>query len=111
MTMMKTIHAKVIIDRPLWTYHPKHKNIFYTLNYGYVEGVIWWDWEEQDVYIMWIDKPLKTFEWDVIAIIHRKDDVEEKRVMAPEWMEFTEEEIREQTAFQEQYFDSEIEML
>ncbi len=111
MTMMKTIHAKVIIDRPLWTYHPKHKNIFYTLNYGYVEGVMWWDWEEQDVYIMWIDKPLKTFEWDVIAIIHRKDDVEEKRVMAPEWMEFTEKEIREQTAFQEQYFDSEIEML
>ena len=111
MTMMKTIHAKVIIDRPLWTYHPKHKNIFYTLNYGYVEGVMWWDWEEQDVYIMWVDKPLKTFEWDVIAIIHRKDDVEEKRVMAPEWKEFTEEEIREQTAFQEQYFDSEIEML
>ena len=64
-------HVKVVIDRPLWTYHPKHKNIFYTLNYGYVEGVMWWDWEEQDVYVMWIDKPLETFEWDVIAIIHR----------------------------------------
>ena len=104
-------HVKVVIDRPLWTYHPKHKNIFYTLNYGYIEGVMWWDWEEQDVYIMWVDKPLETFEWDVIAIIHRADDVGEKRVVAPEGMKFTEEEIREQTAFQEQFFDSEIEML
>jgi inorganic pyrophosphatase len=109
--MKKTIHVKAVIDRPLWTYHPKHKNIFYTLNYGYVEWVMWWDWEEQDVYIMWVDKPLETFEWDVIAIIHRNDDVEEKWVMAPEWMKFTEEEIRKQTAFQEQFFDSEIEML
>ena len=43
-------HVKVVIDRPLWTYHPKHKNIFYTLNYGYVEGVMWWDWEEHIQY-------------------------------------------------------------
>ena len=32
--------VKFIIDRPLGTYHPKHKDIFYTVNYGYVEGVI-----------------------------------------------------------------------
>ena len=104
-------HVKVVIDRPLGTYHPKHKNIFYTLNYWYVEGVIWWDWEEQDVYIMWVDKPLEIFEWDVIAIIHRTDDVEDKRVVAPEWMTFSVEEIREQTSFQEQFFNSEIEII
>ena len=40
--------VKVIIDRPLGTYHPKHKDIFYTVNYGYVEGVIAPDGEEQD---------------------------------------------------------------
>ena len=104
-------HVHVIIDRPLWTYHPKHKNIFYTLNYWYVEGVMWWDWEEQDVYVMWVDKPLETFDWDVIAIIHRADDVEEKRVVALEWMKFSEKEIAEQTAFQEKFFDSTIELL
>ena len=32
--------VKVIIDRPLGTYHPKHKDIFYSVNYGYIEGVI-----------------------------------------------------------------------
>lgn len=104
-------HVKVVVDRPLWTYHPKHKNIFYTLNYWYVEGVMWWDWEEQDVYVMWVTEPLKTFEWDVIAIIHRIDDVEDKWVVAPKWMKFSVDEIRNQTAFQEQFFKSEIELL
>ena len=104
-------HVHVVIDRPLWTYHPKHKNIFYTLNYWYVEGIMWWDWEDQDVYVMWVNEPLETFEWDVIAVIHRKKDVEDKRVVAPEWMEFSVEEIREQTNFQEQFFEPEIELI
>lgn len=108
---MTSKHVKVIIDRPLGTYHPKHKNIFYTLNYWYIEGVMWWDWEEQDVYVMWVNEPLETFEWDLIAIIHRADDVEEKRVAAPEWMKFSIDEIREQTAFQEQFFKSEVELV
>jgi len=108
---MNPKHVKVVIDRPLWTYHPKHKNIFYTLNYWYIEGVMWGDWEEQDVYVMWVDEPLETFEWDVIAIIHRNDDVEDKRVVAPEWMKFSVEEIKEQTAFQEQFFDPVIELV
>lgn len=72
---------------------------------------MWGDWEEQDVYVMWVNEPLETFEWDLIAIIHRADDVEEKRVVAPEWMKFSVEEIREQTAFQEKFFQSEIELV
>ena len=36
--------------------------------------------------------------------------MEEKWVVAPEGMIFTEEEIREQIQFQEQYFDSKIVM-
>ena len=47
--------VKVIIDRPLGTYHPKHKDIFYTVNYGYVEGVIASDGEEQDAYVLGVD--------------------------------------------------------
>lgn len=54
--------VKVIIDRPLGTYHPKHKDIFYSVNYGYVEGVIAPDGEEQDAYVLGADKPLKEFE-------------------------------------------------
>lgn len=29
--------VKVIVDRPMGTYHPEHKDMFYPINYGYVE--------------------------------------------------------------------------
>ena len=39
--------VKVIIDRPLGTYHPKHKDILYPVNYGYIAGIMAADGEEQ----------------------------------------------------------------
>ena len=100
--------VKVIVDRPLGSYHPKHKDIFYPINYGYIEGIIAPDGEEQDAYILGVDVPVKEFEGKIIAIIHRYDDVEEKWVVAPENMSFTKEEIMEQVGFQEKYFKSEV---
>lgn len=100
--------VKVVVDRPLGSYHPKHKDMYYPVNYGYVEGIIAPDGEEQDVYILGVDKAVKEFTGKVIAIIHRYDDVEEKWVVAPENMTFTKEEIMQQVNFQEQYFKSEI---
>ena len=47
----------------------------------------------------------------VIAIIHRLNDVEDKWVAVPEDKTMTAEEIMEQVRFQEQYFETEIEML
>ena len=43
--------VKVIVDRPLGSVHPKHKDIIYTVNYGYIPRVIAPDEEEQDAYI------------------------------------------------------------
>lgn len=102
--------VKVIVDRPLGSYHPKHKNLYYPINYGFVEGIIAPDGEEQDAYIIGIDVPVKEFVGKIIAIIHRFDDVEEKWVVAPENSLFTADEITEQVKFQEQYFKSEIRM-
>lgn len=98
----------VIIDRPLGTYHPKHKDIFYPVNYGYISGVMAGDGEEQDAYVLGVNEPLQEFTGVVIAIIHRFDDVEDKWVVAPEGVTFTKEEILEQVKFQEQYFKTEI---
>lgn len=47
----------------------------------------------------------------MIAIIHRLNDVEDKWVAVPENMNMTAKEIMEQVRFQEQYFETEIEML
>ena len=96
--------VKVIVDRPLGSYHPKHKDIYYAVNYGYVPGVIAPDGEEQDAYILGVHEPVSDFVGKVIAIIHRLDDVEDKWVVAPENVSFTAEEIIGQAAFQEQYF-------
>ncbi len=100
--------VKVIIDRPLGTYHPKHKDIFYSVNYGYIEGIIAPDGEEQDAYVLGVNEPVSEFTGVIIAIIKRLDDVEEKWVVAPSNMTFTKEEIMKQVEFQEKYFKTEI---
>jgi GNAT superfamily N-acetyltransferase len=103
--------VKVIVDRPLGSHHPKHDDIVYPVNYGYIPGIMAPDGEEQDAYILGIQEPVEEFEGRVIAIVHRKDDVEDKWVVSPEGMSFTKEEIIKQVAFQEQYFNSEIQLL
>ena len=100
--------VKVIVDRPLGSFHPKHKDIYYPVNYGYVPGVIAPDGEEQDAYILGVNEPVAEFVGRVIAVIHRLDDVEDKWVVAPGNASFTAEEIMAQVAFQEQYFKTEI---
>lgn len=98
----------VTVDRPLGSFHPEHRDMYYPINYGYVEGIMAPDGEEQDVYILGVDEAVEKFTGTIIAIVHRNDDVEEKWVAVPEGMSFTKEEIAEQIYFQEQYFDSEI---
>ena len=102
--------VKVIIDRPLGSFHPKHKDLYYPINYGYVPDTIGGDGEEQDAYILGVDTPIKEFSGTVIAIIHRLNDVEDKWVVAPDGMSFTKEEILQEVKFQEQYFKIEIEI-
>lgn len=102
--------VKVIVDRPLGSHHPKHDDIVYPVNYGYIPGVMAPDGEEQDAYILGVHQPIQEFEGRVIAVIHRLDDVEDKWVVAPEGMSFAKEEIMAQVAFQEQYFKTEIQL-
>ena len=100
----------VTVDRPLGSYHPNYPDLYYPTNYGYIEGIIAPDGEEQDAYILGVDTPVETFTGTVIAIIHRNDDVEEKWVVAPEGMTFSKDEINAMVHFQEQFFDSYIEL-
>lgn len=98
----------VTVERPLGSYHPVHKDLYYPVNYGYIEGVPAPDGEEQDAYVLGVERPVKKFTGKLIAVIHRINDVEDKWVVAPENCCFTKEEIMEQVRFQEQFFDTEI---
>lgn len=94
------------IDRPLGSAHPKHPDLIYRVNYGEVAGVPAPDGDWQDAYVLGVDVPVETFTGRRIAVIHRRDDVETKWVLAPDGMTFTEAEILRAVHFQEQYFDS-----
>ena len=102
--------VKVKVDRPIGSVHPKHEDIIYPINYGYVEGILAEDGEEQDVYILGEKKKLKEFEGVLIAVIHRYDDVEEKGVVSKGGHKYTKEEIEELTHFQEQFYHIDIRM-
>lgn len=101
----------VVIDRPIGSVHPKYEDMIYPLNYGFIPNVFGGDGEELDVYLMGLNVPVKEYKAKVIAIVHRHNDVEDKLVAAPEGMSFTKMEIEDAVRFQEQYFESEIEIL
>ena len=99
--------VNVTVDRPMGSRHPNHPDIVYPVNYGYVSGIIAPDGEEQDAFILGVDKPVQEFVGVVIAIIHRLNDCEDKWVVAPDGITFSENEILDAVRFQEQYFESE----
>ena len=107
MNMQSVIGRTVrgVIDRPIGSSHPKHKDMFYPVNYGYVEGVIGGDGEEQDVYVLDSDIPLESFEGKVIAVYHRYNDMEDKWIVSLDGSDYTDEEILQKIHFQEQYFE------
>ena len=99
----KTVTVKM--DRPLGSKHPDW-DLIYEVNYGYVPNTISGDGEELDCYVLGIDKPLDSFTGKCIAIIHRTNDNDDKLIIVPDGMNFTDEEIRNLTNFQEKYFKS-----
>ena len=99
----------VTIDRPIGFHHvTKGIHLDYTINYGFLPGVIGGDGEEQDVYILGVSQPLKTFTGRIIGGVRRKDDNEDKLVAAPEGICFTSAQILEEIRFVEKYFDSSV---
>lgn len=99
--------VEVTIDRPLGSKHPKH-GFEYEANYGFIEGVKAPDGEDLDAYYLATLEPLEKATGVCIAIIHRLEDDDDKLVVVPEGVTFTDDEIRTQTHFQEQWFKSEI---
>ena len=99
----KPVH--VVVDRPAGYIHG---DIIYPINYGFVPGLIAGDGEEQDAYILGITEPITEFNGQVIAVICRKDDCEDKLVVASEGAIYHQGQIAEAVHFQEQYFNTRI---
>jgi inorganic pyrophosphatase len=95
------------IDRPIGSRHPEW-GFEYQLNYGYIPGIAAPDGEDQDVYVMGLDKSILSFTGVCVAVIMRTDDVEGKLVLAADGSAFSRKQIIEAVAFQEQFFDSRV---
>ncbi|MBQ9150702.1 MAG: inorganic diphosphatase [Clostridia bacterium] len=97
------------IDRPIGYIHRKgEKTLIYPINYGYIPDVLGGDGEELDVFLLGVDHPVETYTGRIIGIVYRADDAEDKLIMAPEGVHFTEAEMVKAVHFQEKYYDSRI---
>jgi inorganic pyrophosphatase len=99
--------VEVTFDRPLGTKHPKH-GFIYEANYGYVEGIKAPDGEDLDAYYLGVSEPLTKEKGICIAVAHRKNDDDDKLIVAPQGISMSDEEIMRAIHFQEQWFDTEI---
>jgi len=98
-----TVHVQ--IDRPMGAVH---KGMTYPVHYGYVPGMMAGDGEEQDAYVLGITDPITAFDGEVVGAILRKNDAEDKLIVAPAGMRFHQAQIAEAVHFQEQYFDTAV---
>lgn len=101
----------IVIDRPKFSSHPKYPSLVYPVNYGYIPNVLGGDGEELDVYLLGVEEPVTQYRAEIIGIVHRENDNEDKLIAAPEKCEFSKEDIINSVHFQEKYFISEIELL
>lgn len=109
--LVKSYLGKVVeisIDRPIGSIHPRQDDLVYPMNYGFIPNVLGGDGEELDVYLLGVDVPVEKYTAQIIGIVYRHNDIEDKLVAAPEGVRFTVEEITEAIKFQEQYYDSEV---
>ena len=104
--MGKTV--RVVVDRPIGY---DHNGLVYPINYGYIPGIMAGDGEAQDAYILGIDEPLTEFEGQVVGAVRRKNDQEDKLIVALPSQRYHQGQIAEAIHFQERYFIGTIDSL
>jgi inorganic pyrophosphatase len=97
----------VTIDRPKGSRHPQW-DFEYPVNYGFLKGVPVPDGEDLDAYVLKVEEPVEEFVGEVIAIIHRLDDDDDKLVVVPEHQNLFDEEVEQLVEFQERWFEHQI---
>ncbi len=95
------------IDRPLGSRHPEW-GFIYPLNYGYIPGVPAPDGDELDVYVLGEFEPLETFTGICRAVVHRKNDRDDKLILMREDANYSDDQIYALVEFQERFWESEI---
>ena len=96
--------VEVKIDREFGSKHPKH-GFIYPVNYGYIPNTVSGDGEELDCYVLGVFESINEFKGKCIAIIHRTNDDDDKLVIVPADVEYSDDAINALVEFQERYFE------
>ncbi|MCP4405160.1 MAG: inorganic pyrophosphatase [bacterium] len=97
----KTVTVKM--DRPMGSRHPRC-GFLYPVNYGALPGTKAPDGGEIDAYVLGIFEPVNEFMGTCIAVIHRRDDNDDKLIVVPEKKAYSNDQILALTEFQERFF-------
>ena len=101
----------VEIDRPKGTYDPDYQSIYYEENMGYVCDYYKERKKYMRCYVLGIDEAPKKIRCRVIAIIKRKNDIDNILVTVPCRVKMKKKEIKERVSFIEDYYEYSIIML
>ena len=82
----------VTVDRKMGSKHPKW-GFIYPNNYGYIPNTVSGDGEELDAYILGVFDPVESCEGVCIAILHRLTEDDDKLIVVPENVNYTDEQI------------------
>ncbi|KKT67590.1 MAG: hypothetical protein UX25_C0042G0003 [Candidatus Woesebacteria bacterium GW2011_GWC2_45_9] len=80
------------------------QKVNYEVNYGYIPNTRSADGEELDAYVLGVDKPIEKITGTCIAIIQRTDDNDDKLIVTPDVIDFSDHEIEKLVEFQERWF-------
>ncbi len=98
------------IDRPLGSKHP-HYDLIYPVNYGFIPETLAGDGKEIDVYLLGVFEPLQKSDVEIIALIERMDDLEDKLVAVQPGKQYSVEQIYALVEFQERFFHVTIQQI
>lgn len=112
---MKDELVTVKVDHPLGSTDDDNHSIVYPINCGYVDKEksigLFSSLDCQPVYLVGVDTAVDEYSGVLIAVARRRDDSENYWIVAPENISFTIQQLEEMVYFNEQYYDSFIEMI
>lgn len=111
---MREDTVSVKIDHPLGSTDEDNPSVVYPINCGYVDvdkHVGFSDFNRQPVYLLGVDVAVDEYTGVLIAVARRRDDSGTVWIVAPENITYTIQQIEEMIYFEEQYYDSFVEIV
>ncbi|MBI5410284.1 MAG: hypothetical protein HZA14_13055 [Nitrospirae bacterium] len=89
----------VFVDKPMGSKHPRF-GWTYPINCGYVRRACTIHGDTLSVYILGVDRPINIFSGKAIAVVYRRTETTYRLVVAPDGIDFSDNEIEKAIEFE-----------